>query len=59
MPKDKSYYYQKNIEIYTYKSKMQKGSLKDYDFDKVYDYYLHVNRARIWSQKTLKKISKN
>ena len=38
---------------------MQKGSLKDYDFDKVYDYYLHVNRARIWSQKTLKKISKN
>jgi hypothetical protein len=37
-------YYERSKELYKYKARMQRGSLKNYDFDEVYDYYLYRNR---------------
>jgi hypothetical protein len=44
-------YYERNKEIYKYKSKMQRNSLKNYNFDQVYDYYLYKNRPLKYSKK--------
>ena len=37
-------HYIKNKKLYIFRQKAKRGSLKDYDFDEIYDFFLHVNR---------------
>lgn len=37
-------HYIQNKGIYKFRQRARLGSLKRYDFDEIYDYYLHCNR---------------
>lgn len=39
-------HYIQNKKLYIFRQKAKRGSLKDYDFDEIYNYYLHYNRPR-------------
>ena len=39
-------HYQQNKKLYLFRQKAKSGSLKNYDFDEVYDYFMHYNRPR-------------
>ncbi len=44
-------YYENNKELYKLKARIQRNSLKNYDFDEIYDYYLYRNRPLKYSKK--------
>jgi hypothetical protein len=44
-------YYENNKELYKLKARIQRGCLKNYDFDEIYDYYLYRNRPLKYSKK--------
>ena len=44
-------YYENNKELYKLKARIQRNSLKNYDFDEIYDYYLYRNRRLKYSKK--------
>jgi hypothetical protein len=37
-------HYQENMWLYKYKSRIQRNSLKNFDFDETYNYFLWKNR---------------
>jgi hypothetical protein len=37
-------HYIKNKQLYLFRQRARLGILKRYDFDEIYDYYLHANR---------------
>ena len=39
-------HYIKNKKLYIFRQKAKSGSLKNYDFDEIYDYFMHYNRPR-------------
>ena len=39
-------HYQQNKDLYKFRQRARLGSLKRYDFDEIYDYFLHYNRPR-------------
>lgn len=51
-------YYKKNFKLYQYKSRMQRGSLKHFDFDECYDYYLYKNRPLKYPKRSVKNLNK-
>jgi hypothetical protein len=53
MKKYQQDHYINNKWIYLHKARIQRGSIKDFDFDTCYDYYLWKNRG--FKQSTLKK----
>lgn len=51
-------HYQNNKWLYLHKSKIQRNSIKDFDFETCFDYYLWTNRQLKHPERSRKKITK-